>query len=275
MTDPASSAPLEVTLSNPKADRVKRVRALAGASARTREGRFLVEGPQAVREAVRFAAGSVQDVYLTLDAVTRNPEILAEAWEAGLYVHGATAEVVTAMSPDAQGVLAVVDFARPTLDDVGGEDLRLVTILSSVRDPGNVGTIIRVADAAGADAVVLAGECADPYSPKVVRASTGSLFHLPVIAGVSLEDSVGVMRRHGLRVLATDGSGETQLGGPGADDSVSPVPTAWIFGNEARGLTASEKALADSVVRIPIFGHAESLNIGAAAAICLYWGRWQ
>ncbi|WP_062294447.1 TrmH family RNA methyltransferase [Demequina phytophila] len=271
---PAGPADLTVTLSNPKAERVKRVAALAGRSARSRAGAILVEGPQAVREAVRFAAPRVRDVYLSPDASLRYPEIGAEALAAGLYVHLGTDAVLEAMSADAQGVVAVLDSTGTSLDDVVAAAPRLVAVLSNVRDPGNAGTVIRVADAAGADAVVLAGESVDPGNPKVIRSTAGSLFHLPV-ARAPLTEAVEALRAAGLTVLAADGSGEDLLGDPaagagaGGDESLAG-PTAWVFGNEAWGLRPEELELMDAVVRIPIYGHAESLNLGTAAAVCLY-----
>jgi TrmH family RNA methyltransferase len=263
---------LKITFSNPRAERMAKVRALAGNAVRKREGRFLVEGPQAVREAVRFAAVSIRDVYLTPDAGTRYPEILAEAREAGLHVHGSTAEVVAAMSGDAQGVLAVANLPEPTLEGSVRERARLVAMLSNVRDPGNVGTIIRVADAAGADAVVLVGECVDPYSPKVVRASAGSLFHLPVVTEVSLGDAMARAREAGLRIYAASGSGSDDLFtlAEGADAPLAQ-PIAWVFGNEAWGLSPEEIASADRSVRLPILGAAESLNVAAAVSVALYF----
>ncbi|WP_062518426.1 TrmH family RNA methyltransferase [Demequina gelatinilytica] len=271
---PAGPADLSVTLSNPKAERVKRVAALAGRSARSRAGVLLVEGPQAVREAVRFAADRVHDVYLSPDAALRYPEIAQEALAAGLYVHLGTDEVLDAMSADAQRVVAVVASTGTSLDDVVAAAPRLVAVLSNVRDPGNAGTVIRVADAAGADAVILAGESVDPTNPKVIRSTAGSLFHLP-IARAPLADVIDALRQAGLLVLAADGSGEDLLGdasagsGAGGAEALA-APTAWVFGNEAWGLRPEELALADAVVRIPIHGRAESLNLGTAAAVCLY-----
>ncbi|WP_296665640.1 RNA methyltransferase [Demequina sp.] len=261
---PAGPADLSVTLSNPRAERVKRVAALAGRSARSRAGAMLVEGPQGVREAVRFAAARVRDVYLSPEASERHPEIAAEALAAELYVHVGTPEVLAAMSPDAQGVLAVLDSTGTSLDDVVAAGPRLVAVLSNVRDPGNAGTAIRVADAAGADAVILAGDAVDPANPKVVRSTAGSLFHLP-IARAPLAEALEALRAAGLTVLAADGSGEGLLA-----EAPLAQPTAWVFGNEAWGLRPDELALADLVVRIPIYGRAESLNLGTAAAVCLY-----
>nr|MBA2559781.1 RNA methyltransferase [Propionibacteriales bacterium] len=126
----------------------------------------------------------------------------------------------------------------------------------------------RCADAAGADAVVLAGASVDPYNGKAVRASAGSLFHQPVVVAASVSQTVSTLKRRGLVVIAADGAGEASL------DDLSPAtlraPTAWLFGNEAWGLSVDVRALADRVVRVPIYGRAESLNLATAAAVCLY-----
>jgi TrmH family RNA methyltransferase len=143
----------------------------------------------------------------------------------------------------------------------------LVAVCADVRDPGNAGTIIRTADALGADAVVLAGHSVDPYNPKSVRASVGSLFHLPVALEPDPAAAVVAAQEAGLVVLAADGDGELSL----ADTAeIVAGPTAWLFGNEAWGLPAELAALADHRVRIPIHGRAESLNLATAAAICLH-----
>lgn len=260
-----------MTLANARADRVKQVRVLAGRSARRKQGLFLAEGPQSAREAVRHAAARVRDLYITLEAAERHPEILRAAREAGVRVHGGSPEVLEAMSADCQGVLAVVESAVVGLDQaLSGRAPSLVAVLANVRDPGNAGAAIRVADAAGADAVVLAGDAVDVENPKVVRSSAGSLFHLPVVTGVSLADAVAAARARGLHVVAADGGGSVELGGPGADGEQLALPTAWVFGNEAWGLAAEDIALADEVVRIPVFGRAESLNLATAVAVALY-----
>jgi TrmH family RNA methyltransferase len=260
---------LAITLSNVGADRVKQVRALAGRSARLRAHRFVVEGPQCVREAVRFAAGSVLDVYVTSAAHARSPEIAAEAAAAGLRVYGCSPEVAEAMSGDAQGVIAVVGLERAEGAEFPSTP-RLVAILADARDPGNAGTVIRAADAAGADAVMLAGESVEATNPKVLRSSAGSFFHLPVVEGHSLAEAVAVARAAGLRILATDGAGRVALGDGAASAASLAAPTAWMFGNEARGLSPEDLALADATVRIPMYGRAESLNLGAAATLCLF-----
>lgn len=269
MTERPVGRHLAATLANVRADRVKQVAALAGRSARRRAGQVLVEGPQAVRELVAHRASHVRDVYVLEDALaSRGPlALIADAAvEAGLFVHPVSPDVARALSADSQGIVAVA--SSEAVSSLLPDAPRLVAILSQVRDPGNAGAAIRVADAAGADAVVLAGDSVDPTNPKVVRATAGSLFHLPVVRAESLADAVNAAREAGLTILAADVSGDTELGSTQGPDLTGP--TAWVFGNEAWGLTADELALADRVVRIPIFGQAESLNLGTAAAVCLY-----
>ena len=268
-------------LTNPRAERVASVRALAGRSARSRTGRFLVEGPQAVREALRCAPEHVRDVYVTLTAAERYVEIVSDALAARVRVHTAAGDVLEAMSGDAQGVLAVLDAVPTTLTAVLAAGPRLVAVLAHVRDPGNAGAVIRAADAAGADAVLLTEASVDVHNPKVVRSTAGSLFHLPVVTGLSLEDAVVGLRSAGLAILAADGAGDHDLddlldvaGVSGGGRSQGPpdlsLPTAWVFGNEAWGLPEQDRALADAVVRVPIHGRAESLNLATAATVCLY-----
>lgn len=272
-------------LTNIRSERVKMVRSLAGRSARSRAGRYLVEGPQGVREAVRFAPSTIRDIYFTRESYDRYTEIVVEAELAGMFTHVASQEVLTAMSPDAQGVLAVLDLPGPSSPEAAAGELeallaagpRLVAVLSNVRDPGNAGAVIRAADAAGADLVVLTSESVDIHSPKVVRSTAGSLFHLPVVTGLPLTEIVAALSRHSLTTLAADGVGSLDLddlldvagtAAPGVPDLARP--SAWIFGNEAWGLREEERRLADAVVRVPIRGKAESLNLATAATVCLY-----
>ncbi|MDO4901114.1 RNA methyltransferase [Actinomyces sp.] len=264
-------------LDNPKATRITRVAGLARRSARNKHHRFLAEGPQGVREAVRHAAGHVLDVYFTEESARAHVDIADAAAAAGLYTHLVTPEVMSAMSTDAQGVLAVVSTdavaASPETGIGGGgtkaalSGARLVAVLTEAQDPGNAGTIIRAADAAGADAVVLVKGSVDPTNPKVVRATAGSLFHLPVLVGVELEEAVRALRTAGLRLLAADGRGTVSLFDAEAELA---APSAWLLGNEARGLAPAALEAADTVVAIPVYGRAESLNVASAAAICLY-----
>ena len=154
----------------------------------------------------------------------------------------------------------------PLADVLAGADL--VAVLVGVADPGNAGTVIRTADAAGADAVVLAGDTVDPHNPKCVRATMGSIFHVPLAPERDVDAVLAALRAAGLTTVAADGHGERVLG---ADtDALLAGPTAWLLGSEAHGVPAPVTAAADHRVRIPLHGRAESLNLAAAAAVCLY-----
>ena len=142
---------------------------------------------------------------------------------------------------------------------------RLVAVLAEAQDPGNAGTIIRTADAAGADAVVLVRGSVDATNPKVVRSTAGSLFHLPVLTGAGLGEVLEALDGAGLAILAADGSGPVGLFDA---DELLARPCAWLFGNEARGLAPEALERAEAVVSVPVLGAAESLNV--AAAVCLY-----
>jgi TrmH family RNA methyltransferase len=168
-----------------------------------------------------------------------------------------------------QGVLGVAPLLDVPLERALEGGPRLVAVLESTQDPGNAGTVIRTADAAGAAAVVLTDGSTDPHGGKCVRASAGSLWHLPVVHGPTLADAVAALRAAGLVVLATSGAGEDDLDDL-QDSGALAGPTAWLLGNEAGGLSEQALALADRRVRIPIRGRAESLNLATAAAVCLY-----
>jgi TrmH family RNA methyltransferase len=261
-----------LVLSNTRSDRVKAVRRLAGRSAREREQRFVVEGPQAVRAAL--AAGRVRELYVTEAGASRATGLLDAARAAGADPRPVTPEVLAVMAGDdgtvaPQGVLAVCGTVGVPLAEALAGRPALVPVLVAVQDPGNAGTIIRTADAAGAGAVVVTAGSVDVHNPKCVRSTAGSLFHLPVVTGVPLAGVVTALHAAGARVLAAAGGGGRDLDDV-LDAGELDGPTAWLFGNEANGLPAEALELADDVVRIPIHGRAESLNVATAAAVCLY-----
>ncbi|MFJ6002008.1 TrmH family RNA methyltransferase [Arthrobacter sp. NPDC092385] len=311
-------------MTNTQADRVKEVARLAGRPSRLRRREFLAEGPQAVREALRLHLerrgagrdGVVVDVYATSEALERHPDVADLLGRHGAPgVREVTPEVLAAMSSTVtpQGFVAVCTFVDSSLEDLLAARPRLVAVLVEVRDPGNAGTIIRAADSAGADAVILTGASVDPYNPKTVRSTVGSLFHLPLVIGVELDGLPGRLRDAGMTVLAADGYGTTSLddlqdasaarrfgavpptggnrqeGGdahsgdrreesaarPAADAEATDGirledAGAWLFGNEAQGLPEDVTSAADARVAVPIYGSAESLNVGTAATVCLY-----
>ncbi|GGX99593.1 TrmH family RNA methyltransferase [Streptomyces hiroshimensis] len=254
-------------LTSLRSHRVVAARRLTKRSFRAKERRFLAEGPQSVREAVDHLI----EVYVTPDAAERHADIVAAALAAGVPVLTATDEVIAEMSDTVtpQGIVGLCRFLDTPFEEILAGRPRLVAVLAHVRDPGNAGTVLRCADAAGADAVVLTDASVDLYNPKAVRASVGSLFHLPVAVGVPVEQVVSGLQGVGARILAADGAGDRDLDAE-LDRGTMGGPTAWVFGNEAWGLPEETRALADAVVRVPIHGKAESLNLATAAAVCLY-----
>ena len=261
------SEPFGPELTSIRAPKVKAARQLAKRALRQRARSFLAEGPQAVREALG-RGGVVSQLFITAAARARHAELADEAARQGAGVQAVSGEVMTelAQTITPQGVLAVCRYVDVPLAELAAGAPRLVVILASVRDPGNAGTVLRTADAAGADGVIFSDASVDAYNSKCVRATAGSLFHLPLVVDVPVALAVGAMREAGLRILAADGRAGRTLDEAGPEGG----PTGWLFGNEAWGLPADVLALTDDVVAVPIYGKAESLNLAAAAAVCLY-----
>ncbi len=257
-------------IDNPRSPRVRAVAKLAKREARSTTGLFLLEGPQAVAEALSYRPELIVDLFATPTALERHSAISAAAGAADLDVEFVSEEVLATMADTVtpQGVIAVCRQFPTSIKDILGGEPKLIAILEEVRDPGNAGTIIRAADAAGADAVIFTGRSVDLYNPKVVRATTGSLFHLPVAVDNELESVLDRTKRAGLQVIAADIKGADLLAARKA--GALAAPTAWLFGNEARGLSDEHYALADWVITVPIYGHAESMNLATAASVCLY-----
>ncbi len=257
-------------LDNPRSPRVRAVTKLARKAARSETGLFLLEGPQSVAEALQFRPELVMELYVTPTALERHPAIAHAAEEAEVDIDFVTEQVLDAMADTVtpQGFIAVCRQFPTSIKDILSADPRLVVILEEVRDPGNAGTIIRTADAAGADAVILTGRSVDLYNPKVVRSTTGSIFHIPVAVDLELEAVRARLMEAGLQILAADVSGDDLL--TARTKGLLAAPTAWLFGNEARGLTDEQLAVADRVIQVPLYGHAESINLAMAASVCLY-----
>jgi len=228
-----------------------------------------------VREALDWAraGGRVHELFVTAAAAARHRDLVTAAAAAGARVSPVTDHAAAVLSDTVtpQGLVAVCDLLDVPLDRALAGDPGLVAVPVGVADPGNAGTIIRVADAAGADAVLLAGDTVDPHNGKAVRASSGSVFHLPIARERDAAAVAAACRGVGLTLLAADARGEVDLHDPAAAPLLA-APVAWLFGGEAHGLPAAVLAAADHRVRVPLHGRAESLNLAAAAAVCLYAG---
>jgi TrmH family RNA methyltransferase len=250
-----------------KSGRVKAARKLRRRSTRAEQRLFLAEGAKALTEALH--CGGVVEVFATAAASEQYAALRKAVDDAGvpwlLADDDAIASLSGAVSP--QGIVATCRFLDVPLDDVLAA--RTLVICADVRDPGNAGTVIRCADASGAEAVVLAGHSVDPYNDKTVRATVGSLWHLPLALHDDPAEAVRRAQAAGFVVLAADGAGETDLFEAEASGLLDGR-VAWLFGNEAWGLPDELAGLADHRVSIPIYGRAESLNLSTAAAVCLY-----
>ena len=271
-------------LDNPKSDRVRRIADLTRAKGRERSGRFLIEGPQSVREAVTWRPDVVQDLYVEVSQehprIISTPleKIVETSQDATNYVHYCTGDVMRRISPDAQGIAAVgnAESMHAGADDVElGKNGRAPQIAAfwQVRDPGNAGTVIRAADAAGCDAVIFVDDCVDVLNPKVIRSTAGSLFHLPVLA-MSTDEFFTWTGDHNMDVWAADVYGTEErkpesLPAVLADKAAVEAPKAVLFGNEARGLEPDILTRCGRIVSIPLYGKAESLNLGTSAAVML------
>lgn len=232
---------------------------------REQDRRFLVEGSQGVREALASEPAAVQTLFVDDEL----HELAIRARRDGIeVVHGSPAVLARLSSTvTPQGVVAVAPFIDVDLGAIGSTGC--VAVLHEVRDPGNAGTILRSADAAGSTAVVFTTSSVDLYNAKAVRASAGSVFHVPVVRDVATDDALAALRARGFRLLAMDAHGDEPL------DRVDLTgPVAFVFGNEAHGLSPDVVARADTTVRVPQRGRAESLNLAAAATVCLFeWTR--
>ncbi len=287
--------PLKELINNPHSERVRRLVTLGRGKSRDCE-RFLVEGPQSVREAVRYASYAISDIYVTQEACVHNEdennqssslqEIVQEALSRSLYVHPVESSIMQKISSDSQGIAAVLNAQSLDETYVGEfQNLResalvenadkplLIAACWQVRDPGNAGAIIRVADVAGCDAVVFVDDCVSRWNAKLVRSTAGSLFHLPVVQ-MSVRDWFSYAKKANVHVIAADIYGTDQrkpVPFPNilANTDLASASVAILFGNEARGLPQEILRQVDDISIIPIYGKAESMNLATSAAVML------
>jgi TrmH family RNA methyltransferase len=208
----------------------------------------------------------VDEVFAVDPSEGRVQELAGMAREAGVPVRQVSADVMGHLTSTVtpQGVVAVAGFVDVALSSFGS-GATFVAVLAEVRDPGNAGTVLRSADAAGADAVVFTRSSVDVYNPKTVRATAGSLFHVPVVREIGVEEATSWLREQGFAILGASPDGQRSI-----YETDLSARTAVLFGNEARGLSSEAVALADATVRVPTLGRAESLNLAAAATLVMF-----
>lgn len=257
----------------PRTPRVSAAIQLHRAAKRKKAGRFLIEGFNSVDAAIR--AEAVVEIFVTAAAAEQFRELLTGYLESGTQRTSVSliddsaarslSETVTTT-----GLFAVCDTnaVSTSLEEAieVGKQSGCLVIPVECNDPGNVGTIVRMTDALGAGAVILAGDSVDPLNSKAVRSSAGSVFHTPVARERDIDVVMEKVREAGFTTLATAMDGALTLGA----DALPDGSVAWLFGNEAHGLSEEITSSAGASVSIPIKGEAESLNLATAAAMCLW-----
>lgn len=231
---------------------------------RREQGLFLAEGLRTVEEAV--AADAVDSIFYKVDADERIGTVVAEAEAQGAKSYCVSERVLTkiADTETPQGVIALCKIKENSFDELLLQK-KLLLVLDRISDPGNLGTILRTADAAGAVGVVLLAGCADVYAPKTVRATMGSVFHIPIVSGIEEESFVSSAHKAGYQVLVTCLDGLENLYDADLSGSL-----ALVMGNEIKGVSEGLLAAADKRIYIPMAGRAESLNVSVASGIVLF-----
>ncbi len=249
------------SIQNPKVKKI--VQLINKSKTRKKEGLFVVEGKKMVSE---IPADQISEVLISETFLAKEETYIQEMKAKGIAFEMVSDSIIKhltdAVTP--QGIIGLSKMMPVTFDKLMAEN-PLIIILENIQDPGNLGTIIRTADAAGASGVILSTGCVDLYNPKVVRSTMGSLFRVPILRDRDLANDIAYMQSQGIRILATHLQGSQNIyncdltGGLGI-----------LVGNEGNGLTDATTALADGRVLIPMIGHSESLNAGVATSIMVY-----
>ncbi|MDD3718617.1 MAG: RNA methyltransferase [Actinomycetota bacterium] len=253
-------------IESPKNERVRRYRRLRKRNFRYREGLFLAEGLQCVAEALK-SSRALECIICSekgRDALAAYADIILNR---GVPCFTAAEEIVAGLSDTVtpQGIVAVCPLLHSGIEDIADGGAPTVVVANRVRDPGNLGNLIRIADAAGAGGLIVCAGSADLYNPKTVRSTAGSIFHVPLAVGGETSSVFETLKQAGYALYAADAHA-----GTGMWEAEWPDRLALVMGNEAWGMPGEETAMADGLVRIPILGEAESLNVSAAAAVLLY-----
>ncbi|HHV29411.1 23S rRNA (guanosine(2251)-2'-O)-methyltransferase RlmB [Acetivibrio mesophilus] len=246
---------------------IREVKALKQKKYREEKGMFFIEGIRFVEEALKEGV-QIHKILVSdkLADTTSGSEILEKVNNGGYSVfelpHKLFVEVSDTQNP--QGILAVLDIKDYNIEDIW-DNKNFFIILDSIQDPGNMGTIIRTADAAGATGVIVSKGCVDVYNPKVLRSTMGSVFHVPICLSEDIFKVMDSMKKRGVKICASHLEGNCDYFELGYKKDI-----AIIIGNEANGISEEVKNYADVLVRIPMPGRAESLNASVAAGILMY-----
>ncbi len=253
-------------IESPRNERIRRYRRLLKRNFRHRERKFLVEGIKGVCEAINHPLKP--ECIICDERGIKALDAYADIIERrDIPCFLTLTSVMTTLSsavtpPGVMAVMPMMDIGLASLLEAGPTTL---VIADRVRDPGNLGAMVRVADAAGAGGMVVCSQSADLYNPKTVRSTAGSIFHLPFCIGLELRDAAYTLKKNGFSIVAANPHAGSEHW-----EFAWPERTALVLGNEAWGIPIEDKEVVDDMVRVPIFGRAESLNVASAAAVLLY-----
>lgn len=229
-----------------------------------RSDRLLLEGHRLI-EMAADAGAEIHRVFFTGDFRSRNERFLRRLSKKSELIES-TGHILSKLSDTEtpQGIIAISSYRPFDLEALPLKENPLIVVCDSIQDPGNLGTLIRVSDAAGADAVIILPGTCDPFMPKVIRSTAGSIFNMPLLfSGPDL--LAEWLRGKGIGLFVTDVKAKKTI-----FEADLRKPSAIVFGNEASGVSEDLKVKADMLLNIPILGKAESLNVATSAAICLY-----
>lgn len=250
-------------ITSPSNSTIKNIKSLLYKKYREEHGQYIVEGEKTVLEAL--VSDSTLDMIVFSETYNHYP--ILQAVNPGIQCFRVKEQIFKQLSDtqSPQGVLAVVRQKKYDLQQAVRQNICFLVILDAIKDPGNLGTIIRTVDAAGGDGVVLINDCVDPYNPKAVRSTMGSILRVPIYRETKAENLLEIINRAGHHIAVSDLGGADVFTWRGGYDK-----TALVIGSESHGVSEEVRVRAHSLIRIPMMGGAESLNASVAAGILIY-----
>jgi TrmH family RNA methyltransferase len=249
-------------------EKLKELFKLKTKKGRTQEGKFLIEGLRLCEEAAN-SFWSIESVFYTqsFEEKIRGKKLLQKLQKLNFRMIQVKNHDLQKLSDTEtpQGIMCVVKTMNHPIEDLWKKNFEFMVALDGIRDPGNVGTLIRTADALGVDGVILSDDTVEPYNPKVVRSTMGSIFHLPIFDEIDLEKTIPELKKRKFKILGTDVKEGKSLDNPDYSGKI-----CLLMGNEGEGLNKNLIELSDEIIHIPIYGKAESLNVAVAGGILLY-----
>lgn len=248
-------------------DKIKYTKSLLKTKGRNKEKKFIIEGYRILTLALECDA-KLEYVFINEDFENKkdHQELLHQLEQKNIKIYKTTNKLFLEMvdTENTQGILGVLKYKERDMVNNINDDDKFVLILDRIQDPGNMGTIIRTADSAGVDAIILLKGCVDIYNPKVIRSTMGSIFNMNII-NTTQEEAVDVLKKQGFSIVSSYLQTDSYYHQTTYDGKI-----ALVIGNEANGINEQLISESDKLIKIPIYGDAESLNAAISAAILMY-----